>query len=140
MKKAVSLVLALIMCFSLSVSISAATVFSFGIQPYFDTAKEVSTSLSINGTTATCKSECRGLADVTGITGVQTLEKRGTSGNWTIYDSTVWTKTVNTKSILLSNTKSGLESGIYRLKTIFTLANSQGESETITVYSDEKAV
>lgn len=39
-----------------------------------------------------------------------------------------------------SNTKYELESGNYRLKTVFTLTDKQGKTETITVYSDEKTV
>jgi len=40
----------------------------------------------------------------------------------------------------LSNSKSGLESGKYRLKSVFTLTDKNGKSETITIYSDEKSV
>ncbi len=40
----------------------------------------------------------------------------------------------------MSNTKTGLKSGKYRLKTIFTLTDKYGKTETITVYSDERSV
>ena len=39
-----------------------------------------------------------------------------------------------------SNTKYELESGNYRLKTVFTLTHKLDKTETTTVYSDEKTV
>lgn len=36
--------------------------------------------------------------------------------------------------------KQHLSSGKYRLKTVFTLTDKNGKTETITVYSDEKSV
>lgn len=40
----------------------------------------------------------------------------------------------------MSNTKSGLDSGTYRLRTDFTVTSTSGSTETITVYSAEKTV
>ena len=47
---------------------------------------------------------------------------------------------VNTNTIRLSNSKSSLTSGTYRLKSVFTLTNSIGKTENITIYSSEKRV
>ncbi len=55
-------------------------------------------------------------------------------------NNTTWTKTVHSNMLTMSNTKSGLSGGKYRLRTVFTLTDKYGESETITVYSDEKNV
>jgi len=40
----------------------------------------------------------------------------------------------------MSNHKYNLESGTYRLKTVFTLTATNGETETITVYSEEVTI
>lgn len=71
----------------------------------------------------------------------QTLEKySGWFWVWNNVDCAVWSKTVNSNSIRLVNTKSGLTSGKYRMKSVFTLTNKQGKTEKITVYSDERSV
>ncbi len=140
MKKVFSVLAVLLLCFSMPVTASASTV-PFGIvQPYYEKAVEAVSELSINGTTATCKSSVRGHSDVVEITAVQYLEKQGFLWIWSTYDNTTWTKTVYSNTLTMSNTKSGLSGGKYRLRTVFTLTDKYGESETITVYSDEKNV
>lgn len=140
MKKVISIMLSLLLCFSFSVSANAMTA-SFGsVQPYYEKANEAESKLIINGTTAICKSTIIGTPDVTTIVAVQTLEKQGFLWFWDTYDDTTWTKTVNSNTLTMSNTKYGLESGNYRLKTVFTLTDKQGKTETITVYSDEKTI
>lgn len=140
MRKVISLLMSLLMCFSLSVTASAQTVPTSIVQPYYEKAFEAKSMLSISGTTATCESSARGDSDVTKIVAVQTLEKQGFLWIWGTYDGTTWTKTVYSNTITMSNTKTGLSSGKYRLKTVFTLTDKNGKTETITVYSDEKSV
>ncbi|MGN0682816.1 MAG: hypothetical protein ACI4JY_03980, partial [Oscillospiraceae bacterium] len=87
-----------------------------------------------------CTSSSGGV-DVVKITVEQTLEKySGWFWIWNSVDGASWTKTVNTNTICLSNTKSGLTSGKYRLKSVFTLTSSSGKTETVTIYSDERTV
>ncbi len=74
------------------------------------------------------------------ITAVQTLERQGFLWIRSTYDNTTWTKTVYSNMLTMSNTKTGLSGGKYRLKTTFTLTDKNGETENITVYSDEKSV
>ena len=74
------------------------------------------------------------------ITAEQYLQKQGILWIWSTYDSAEWTKTVYSNVLTVSNTKTGLSSGKYRLKTVFTFTDKQGKTETITVYSDEKSV
>lgn len=140
MKKVISLVLTLLLCFSFSVTISAKNVFDHTAQPYYEKAREAASLLSISSTTVSCKSTLKGYPDVTEITAVQTLEKQGFFWNWSTYDDTEWTKTVYSNTLIMSNTKPGLENGKYRLKTVFTITDKQGKPETITVYSEEKSV
>lgn len=140
MKKVISIMLSLLLCFSFSVPASAMTASIGIVQPYYEIANNAQSKLIISGTTATCKSTADGKPDVTKIVAVQTLEKQGFLWFWDTYDNTTWTKTVNSNTLTMSNTKSGLDSGNYRLKTVFTLTDKQGKTETITVYSDEKTV
>lgn len=103
-------------------------------------ASKAESKLSISGTTATCESILRGDTDVVKIVAEQYLQKQGFLWIWDTYDDTTWTKTVYSNTLTMSNTKTGLSSGKYRLKTIFTLTDKQNKTETITVYSDEKTV
>ena len=141
MKKVISLLLCLLMCCSFTITASASTVPSYGIvQPYYELANSAESVLSIEGTTATCRSSVRGDTDVIKIVAVQTLEKQGLFWKWSTYKDTTWTKTVYTYSLDMSNTKTDLASGKYRLKTDFTLTDKYGKVETITVYSDEVSI
>lgn len=110
------------------------------ISPAYEYADSVSSRIYISEKTATCRSDADG-CNVVSITVEQTLEKHsGWFWIWNSVDGANWTKTVNLNSISMSNTKSGLSSGTYRLKSVFTLTSSSGKTETITVYSDEKKV
>ncbi|MBP1563354.1 MAG: hypothetical protein J6C38_06520 [Oscillospiraceae bacterium] len=92
--------------------------------------------MEIIGTTAYCTSSTTGV-DTVKITVEQTLEKySGWFWIWNNVDGASWTKTVNYNSISMSNSKSSLTSGTYRLKSVFTLTSSSGKTETITIYSD----
>lgn len=140
MRKVISILMSLLMCFSLSVTASEQTVSTSIVQPYYEKAVDAWSNLSISGTTATYKSDVMGDSDVVKIVAEQYLQKQGFLWIWTTYDGAEWTKTTYTNTLAMSNTKTGLSSGKYRLKTIFTLTDKQGETETITVYSDEKSV
>jgi len=138
MKKVFSVLAILLLCFSIPVRASAVTLGV--VQPYYEKANEVLSELNINGTTATCKSLVDGYPDVVEITAEQYLQKQGFLWIWSTYDGAEWTKTMYSNTLTMSNTKSGLDGGKYRLKTIFTLTDKQGKTETITVYSDEESV
>lgn len=137
MKKVFSLMAAILLCFSFTVTASAKTVSEGVAQPLYDKASEAKSTLSISGTTATCKSTVDGKSDVKKIVAVQTLEKQRSLWSWDKYRDAEWTKTVNSSSLTMSNKYYNLESGTYSVKTVFTLTDSQGKSETITVYSDD---
>ena len=140
MKKVFSVLAILLLCFSTSVKASASTIQSVAVQPYYEKANDVKSELFINGTTATCRSSVQGNSDVVKITAEQYLQKQGFLWIWNTYDGAEWTKTVYSNTLVVSNTKTGLSSGKYRLKTVFTLTDKNGEAETITVYSDEMSV
>ena len=140
MKKVFSILAILLFCFSLPMKASARTVPTSIAQPYYEKAGDAKSNLYIDGTTATYKSDVMGDSDVVKIVAEQYLPKQGFLWIWTTYDGAEWTKTVYSNTLTMSNTKTGLSSGKYRLKTVFTLTDKQGETETITVYSDEKSV
>lgn len=128
------------LCFSLPVRASASTV-SFAVtQPFYEKAKDARSGLSISGTTADCESYIMGNPDVVKITATQYLQKQGFLWTWSTYDGAEWTKTVYSNTLVMSNNKTGLSNGKYRLKTVFTLTDKNGKTEIITVYSDEKTV
>ncbi len=140
MRKVISVLISLMMCFSLSVTTNAQTVPTSIVQPYYEKAGDAKSNLYINGTTATCKSDVMGNSDVVKITATQYLQKQGFLWIWDTYDDTTWTKTVYSNTLTMSNTKSGLSGGKYRLKTVFTLTDKLGDTETFTIYSDEVSV
>lgn len=140
MKKVFSIMAILLLCFSFPVKANASTVSLAVVQPYYEKASKAASELSVSSTTATLKSRVNGDPNVVEITAEQYLQKQGFLWIWSTYDGAEWTKTVYTNTLSMSNTKTGLSSGKYRLKTIFTLTGKQGETETITVYSDEKSV
>lgn len=99
-----------------------------------------SSFLVISGTRATYESRADG-DDCVSITVTHTLQKySGILWIWDDVENSTSEKTVNTNTVRLSTTKSGLESGTYRLESTFTLTSSSGSVETITIYSSEKKV
>ncbi|MBP0985315.1 MAG: hypothetical protein J6A19_16505 [Oscillospiraceae bacterium] len=95
--------------------------------------------LTISGTKGICTSTLQS-GVVKSISAEQTLEKFWGLWVWNEVEDAHWTKTVNAKSLSMSNSKTGLDSGTYRLKTDFTLTTEDGTTETITVYSDEVTI
>ncbi len=128
-------------CFAVPAYAESAAGFSLvsGISPLYDIAENVFSELIIVGTSAECRSQADGIDDVK-ITVEQTLQKHWGLWIWNDVEGATWTKTVNDNSIFLSNTKSGLDSGTYRVKSVFTLTDKNGKSETITIYSEKETV
>lgn len=135
---------AVLLCTGLGMTASAETIstysFAGSVSPLYEIAASAYSELIITGTTAECKSKASG-DNTAKITVVQTLEKySGWFWIWNEVDGASWTKNANSDYINFVNTKSGLASGKYRLKSVFTLTDNNGKTETITVYSDEKSV
>mgnify|MGYP001053238191 FL=1 len=113
---------------------------SDNIAPAYETAQNPNSVLSIKGTTVTCESSTKG-DDCVSITVTHTLQKySGILWFWDDCENATWSKTVNTNTIWLLTTKSGIENGTYRLKSTFSLTNSFGKVETITIYSGEETI
>lgn len=132
----------MVFCTGLTASAYAETTslsVNSGIAPLYELAERPISNLSIIGNTAYCTSSEDG-SDAVSITVEQTLQKQGFLWSWSGVKDASWEKTVNSNTISFSNTKSGLSSGKYRLKSVFTLTDKYGKSETITVYSAEKSI
>lgn len=101
------------------------------VEEYQYTAN-ITSSLSISGKKASCISVVHGFSGLaTKVVITQTLQKQSGS-TWTYVTS--WNKTFNTWLGSLSNSKSSLSSGTYRLKTVAKVY-SGNSYETITIYS-----
>lgn len=135
---------AVMLCSAVSISAFADTTTQAvvdEISPAYESAHSVKSELFISSNSAKCSSRCNGLSNVVQISVEQTLEKySGWFWIWNGVEEASWIKSVNDNSITMSNTKYGLDSGTYRVRSVFTLTNSSGKTETITVYSDEKMV
>ena len=100
---------------------------------------DLTSILAIVGAKATCRSTAAGNT-LKSITATQTIEKHWGLWIWNEVDGASWSKTVKSSNLSMSNTKSGLDSGTYRLRTDFTVTSTSGSTETITVYSQEKTI
>ncbi len=111
----------------------------YGISVAYEIAEAPISTLSIVDKTAYCVSKTDGTNTVS-ITVTQTLQKYWGLWIWNDVRGASWSKQVDDSSIRISNSKSGLDSGTYRVKSVFTLTDSTGKTETITIYSDEKSI
>ena len=127
-------------CFTATASAKNVSTYAIGdtASPQYEIASSVSSTLNFVGTKAECISQASGI-NTSEITVVQTLQKY--SGWFWIWDDVAtWTKTAKSTSISLGNTKSGLSSGKYRVKSVFTFTNKSGKTETLTIYSTTESI
>lgn len=108
--------------------------------PQYSYTSSCSSTLIISGNTATCTSSATGYYnETTKIVITQTLQKQNSSGIWNDVSGATWTTTINNYVGSATNTKSGLSSGTYRLKSAFKVyvGNSY---EPIVKYSQSKTI
>ena len=139
-----SVLTAACLCTCFATTASAKTVSTFSLvnsaSPLYDIADSAHSELDIVGTSAECKSQAFAV-NAAQITVEQTLQKySGWFWIWNDVDNASWTRTENRNSVRLSNTKSGLTNGKYRVKSVFTLTDKNGKTEKLTIYSDEKII
>ena len=103
-------------------------------------AKGLYNTLTISENVADCKSDGYGKPDVNKISVEHTLQKLSGLSIWNNVNDASWSKTSNGQSVKLTSSKSGLESGTYRLKSVFKLTTKSGKNETITIYSPKEIV
>lgn len=144
MKRIISAIVALILALS-SISTVASADNSLSVRiddpiiVNYVLTNSCRSNLSIDSGKASMTSSAYGLTKVTKITATQTLEKKN-GYIWNAVSGSSFTKTVNSYHITMSNSKNGLSSGTYRLKTVFVLKSSDGKTETATAYSDEQTI
>lgn len=90
------------------------------VEPRYSYTTTATSTLYISSNTAYCKSKARGKTTATKIEAVQYLEKKSGSKWYVVTDGT-WTDSVNDSLLIVSNNKSGLTSGTYRVRTVFTV-------------------
>lgn len=142
-KRIIAFVTAVLFVIASTVTISAECAIeasSAYVTPRYTYASSASSTLSVSGTTATCKSIANGTSDVTNISVVQTLQKRGLFAIYSDVSGGKWMSSQYGNSFYISNPKYNLDSGTYRLKSEFTFTTSSGATETITAYSDTQTV
>lgn len=106
--------------------------------PNWQYTNSCSYALTISNKTATCISRVTGYYGITTrIVIMQVLEKQNSKGEWKNY--AVWSTTIFGCDGALTSTKSNLESGTYRLRSVFYVY-SGSKTETITKYSATKTV
>ncbi len=133
MKKIVSILLIFSVIIALCLNVSAASVYDVG-------SFTKTSYLSITNGQATCKSsysESNGNTASVKIT--QSLEKHSFLWFWDTVGGE-WTTNSKKSSVSFTNYKSGLASGTYRVKSVFTVTTTSGQTETVTVYSAEKTI
>lgn len=135
-RKCLAVILAAVVCFSfLTLTVSA-----YGTSTLDISSATKGSFLSISGTTATCVSEYTDAVSVKSVSVVQTLEKHAYFWTWdTIGDAATKTGS-NVKNLSLTSTKTGLASGTYRVKSVFTVELSDGRTQSVDVYSAERKV
>ncbi len=143
-KMIASLGAAVLLCLNFSAvsyadTVTVTSLENYGVSPAYEIASSCTSDLDIQNGTAHCKSIAEGTDAVT-ITITHTLQKHWGLWVWEDVDNAMWTKTADINFVCLYNTKSDLKSGTYRVKSTFELTNENGESETITIYSNEETV
>ncbi|MCD7731719.1 MAG: hypothetical protein LUI05_09545 [Oscillospiraceae bacterium] len=128
---------------SAAIAVATALVMLFGITAYAAQARysytsAVSSTLSISSGTANCQSVLSGTSAVTHIFATQYLEKKsGTT--WTTVSGGTWNDSTSNISLVMTNSKSGLSSGTYRLRSVFVVY-SQANCETVEKTSSEVTI
>lgn len=91
------------------------TVITDIVQPRYAYTSSIYSNLSISDGKATCTSTVTGMPTVTKIVATQYLEKKVL---WWWEEVAHWSDTSYTKTLYMNNSKSGLDSGTYRVRTV----------------------
>ena len=128
--KALSLTLTMLMLCAMVTTALAAP-----IATCWDNIKACNPTLNFSGTTAICKASIEGESGTTKINAQMFLQERKSSGSYATVKH--WPlQTTTGSSLNLSEKQTGCTSGTYyRVGVITNVFNSDGTSESITVYS-----
>lgn len=132
---------AALLCLSLPITAYADagttdSYYSDKVVPMFIDDLDSHAYITVSGSSATCECSAKGDPSViASISVVMTLQKSGLLGIYSDVKDAKWTKSVTGSSISLSGTKSGISSGTYRTKAVFTVTTKDGQSGIFTEYS-----
>ena len=128
-KRIITVILCLSILFSFCCIANAA-----GVQPRYSYCSSVKTQLSVYNGNANCVSSCIGYSSLTRSISIDmTLQKKVL---WWWDDVTSWNATYSGEYASMSRTES-VGGGTYRVKTEFTITANDGNTESITEYSEE---
>lgn len=105
--------------------------------PCYELLSTAVPALLIDGTTAYCESTIDAEPSVVQISVVQKLQKYWGLWIWNDVSGATWTKTEYDSNLSIQGIKTISESGKYRTQLEITMTNSDGSTETVTVYSKE---
>ena len=108
--------------------------------PCYELLSTAVPALLFEGSTAYCESVVDAEPSVVQITVVQKLQKYWGLWIWNDVSGATWTKTENDSNLVIQGIKTVSESGKYRTQLEITMTNSDGSTETVTVYSKEVEV
>lgn len=136
LKKVITIILTAVLCFLLI----SVTAFADGSSTYDISGAAKSSHIAISGSTATCTSTYEDAVAVKSIKIVQSLEKHSYLWVWDTVGSAITKTETDVANMSSTSIRTGITSGTYRVKSVFTVTLYDGTSETVTVYSQEVTV
>lgn len=108
------------------------------VQPRYSYTVAIYSNITIDGTTATCKSSATGMTGVTQIEATQYLERKISDDEWESVDH--WYSSVSGNILEgMTNKKENLSSGTYRVRSVYVVHKGSA-SETLEKISFEKTI
>lgn len=133
-KKVLSVILCVVLCFTMQTVMFAKTVGGSAIiSPMFVNVNSVSASLAFSGDTAYITGMVTGSSGVTKITANVMLQRKNGS---TWENVTSWSSTTNSSTMIISKSATATKGYTYRARLDVT-ATAGNTSENITQYSKE---
>ena len=111
---------------------------AFAIEPIYTYVSLATSTLNIVSDTAYCKASVVGSSSVKSTSGTMYLEKKGIF-SWKTVNTESWTDSSSYNTLHMENSLSGLSSGKYRVRTVFTVY-SGNSSETVEAISIEESI
>lgn len=136
-RKAIAILLALSVLFSMGVSVCAYNRESTA-SPYYLYTGSVKSNLTIINGTAYCEGVIKGDNTVTQIYATLYLEKKN-GDKWEVVSNCTWSDSIKGKSLTISKSKDNLDSGTYRVRTVGTVY-SGSKSEPVSDTSKEVTI
>lgn len=140
LKKAFCVLISMIMCV---ISFSAPQIVEasdYGITPYYDYTRQVTSNLAISSSgKATISIGCTGISGKVSKITAETCLQRKVGLIWVKVDigrtNNVWTSSTTNYYLNTSYSTTLSKSGTYRAKTVFTVYNTSSKSENISIES-----